>query len=127
MDEKEVFRTATTTLIKQNPSTISITKEVYTDNGAGGQSKTTTTIPSFTGRIYRRHADAVVELVQLAGTQQKEEYVLLAPYDSGIVEPTANIKQFFTVYGETYSITTLFSTRCNGELVSKRALLKKVE
>ena len=127
MTEVELFRTTTAELINENPSTISITKKVYSDNGSGGMSETTTTLTSFIGRIFRRGFGAPEELVQLAGLKQREEYELLTPYDADISETSENVKQTFTVGTDTYEVTDLVVTKYQGEVVLKRALLKKVK
>lgn len=127
MTEVQRFRDSIAKLISENPSVITITKKVYSDNGSGGTAETASTSESFTGRIFRRGYHIPKELIQFAGLKQEEEYELLAPYNADVAEVSENIKQSFTVDGIAYEITNLIVSKYWGEVVSKRAILTKVK
>jgi len=127
MTDIERFRAATAKLISLNPSTINITKKVYSDDGSGGTIETSSSSPSFTGRIFKGWTRSFRVLIQMAGLKQQEEYELLAPYDAEIAEASENVKQSFAVDGVTYEITNLIVSKYQGEIITKRAVLTKVK
>jgi hypothetical protein len=106
--------------ISKNPSTITITRTSYTDDGAGGKIKSTTTTKAQTVRIFMS-ASSEQQIVNEGGQIQVQQWGLLAKSDADIKQ-----EDVFTFDSRTFRVRSILPARTGGQTVAFHVDLEEV-
>lgn len=118
------LRDGTVKLISENPTTITIHRTEYKDDGAGGRYKDERDLPSFVGRLVPSKQQ-VQKRQNEAGEMQSSGWTLIAPWDADI-RAGSDVEDAFLVKGKLYRVTRAIKRAYQGEVYAVHAAVEEL-
>lgn len=112
-------------MINDNPSTITITRKIWTVAN-GKRSSASSTIAAQTVRLYARNKPVRITEGDEFRYTKVREVGMLCQYNANVKEHSQENEDTFTLDSKTYRILDVRDIKWNGEVISKQCTLEEI-